>query len=84
MGVAAIQEFMAKDFVANPKRTIEWRTGRVEVAAAGDIGVEYGTYSINNAGLQGTDENHGSYVTVYRKVNGDWKVAVDAPVSALP
>src|SRR5712691_3233888 len=33
MGVATIQEFMAKDFAANPKRMIEWRTSRIEVAA---------------------------------------------------
>lgn len=79
VGAAAVRDFMTKDFEANPQRTIDWRTDRVEVAASGDFAVEYGSYSIKN-GTDRTEENRGSYVTVYRKIDGQWKVAADAPV----
>ncbi len=84
IGVDRIREFMTKDFAANPKRTIEWQTDRVEVATAGDFAVEFGTYVIQNAGPEGTQANRGSYATVYRKTDGGWKVAADAPVSSVP
>ena len=84
IGVDRIQQFMTKDFAANPKRTIEWQTDRVDVAAAGDLAVEYGTYVIQNAGPEGSQANRGSYATVYRKTIGGWKVAADAPVSSVP
>ena len=81
VGPTAIQEFIANDFVANPTQTFDWSADRVEVAASGDLGVEYGTYLNENRGPDGAEEEWGSYVTVYRKVGGNWQVAADASVT---
>ncbi len=84
VGPTAIQEFIANDFVANPTQTFDWSADRVEVAASGDLGVEYGTYLNENRGPDGAEEERGSYVTVYRKVGGNWQVAADASASVTP
>ena len=57
---------------------------RVEVAASGDLAVEYGTWSETGLGPNGTEEDHGRYVTVFLKVNGAWKIAADASLSTKP
>ncbi len=82
-GRAAVREFMANNFSASPVQSLDWSTDRVVIAASGDLAVEYGTYADENLGLDGTEEDRGSYVTVYRKVNGTWRIAADASASAL-
>jgi len=82
VGPAAIQEFIASEFAANPMETVDWSTDRVEVAASGDLAVEYGTYSAQNRGQDGTEEDRGSYMAAYRKMNGSWMVVADASVDA--
>jgi uncharacterized protein (TIGR02246 family) len=84
VGPAAIQKLNAKDNVENPKAVINWSTERVEIAASGDLAIEYGKYTMTNQGQSGNNEDHGKYVTVYRKVNGTWKVAADIGVSTKP
>ena len=84
VGPTAIQEFIANDLTANPMQTFDWRTYRVEVATSGDLAVEYGTYLHENRGPDGAEEDRGSYVTVYRKIGGNWKIAADASPSATP
>ena len=84
VGPAAIQKFNVKDFEENPKAVINWSTERVEIAASGDLGIEYGKFTVTNMGQSGMNEDHGKYVTVYRKVNGSWKIAADIGVSTKP
>lgn len=81
-GRAAVGEFMAINFSASPMQSLDWSTDRVVVAASGDLAVAYGTYSDDNLGPDGTGEDRGSYVTVYRKVDGAWKIAADTSASA--
>jgi uncharacterized protein (TIGR02246 family) len=61
-----------KDF----KLTFEPST--VIVADAGDLAAERGTYKLSFTGPRGKKiEDHGNYVTVWKKVDGQWKVLSD-------
>ena len=74
-GVDEIMERTREEWVANPDAVASWVTSRIEMAASGDLGVERGTWT-------GVDEDGeaetGEYVTVYRKIDGQWKVIIDA------
>lgn len=68
----------------NPKQDVTWSTDRVDVSTSGDLAVEYGKYDVKGLGAKGTESDQGRYVTVYKKVNGDWKVAADIGTSTKP
>jgi len=80
VGPAAIQETFTKSREKYPELVVNWTTDRVEIAASGDLAVEYGSFTTTDQG----QEDHGKYVTVYRKVNGIWKVAADIGTSTKP
>lgn len=80
-GSAAIQAYMAQDFADDPQDAASWTTERVDVAASGDVAVEHGTWT-STGGKAGPD--NGWYLTLYRKVNDDWKVAADMSISTRP
>jgi uncharacterized protein (TIGR02246 family) len=84
LGPAAAQAYLAQDWAENPKGQVTWATDRVEVAASGDMAVEYGTWSITAAGPDGTGTDGGKYVTVFHKMNGQWKVVNDMSMSTQP
>ncbi|MGQ0733091.1 MAG: YybH family protein [Acidobacteriota bacterium] len=73
-GPAAIEALLTKSWSEAPSVVTTWSTDRVHVAASGDMAVEQGTWS-STGGPTGDD--HGKYITLYRKVNGAWKVAAD-------
>jgi uncharacterized protein (TIGR02246 family) len=81
VGPAAIQRRIIQDQKENPKEVVNWTTDRVEIATSGDMAVEYGSYTDTGSGLSGNETDQGKYVTVYRKVNGTWKVAADVGIS---
>jgi uncharacterized protein (TIGR02246 family) len=83
VGPAAIEAYETRDQAANPKMVVEWTTDAVSVAASGDMAVETGTYRIANAGPKGSGEDRGEFVTVYRKVNGQWKISRDVGSSTI-
>jgi uncharacterized protein (TIGR02246 family) len=59
--------------------------GTVSVADAGDMAFERGTYKVSFTGPRGKKiEDRGNYVTVWKKVNGQWKVLADINSSELP
>ena len=80
-GIGAIEASLAEDHAEDPTAVTTWSTDRVEVAAAGDLAVEHGTWSATGLGADGSGTDQGKYVTVYRKVNGTWKVVTDVSVS---
>jgi uncharacterized protein (TIGR02246 family) len=84
VGPAAIQANLAGDFAENPERVINWTTDRVDVAASGDLATEFGSWTESIPGPAGVEEDQGKYITVYRKVNGVWKVAGDMGISTKP
>jgi uncharacterized protein (TIGR02246 family) len=56
----------------------------ITVADAGDIAVERGTYQLTMAGPKGKPiQDHGNYVTAWKKVNGQWKILADINTSEV-
>lgn len=54
------------------------------VADGGDLAAERGTYQISWTGPKGKKmEDHGNYVTVWKKVSGQWKVLSDINASEV-
>ena len=84
VGPTAIQNLCIRFYEQNPKVIPNWGTDRVEIAVSGDLAVEYGSWTGTDFGPTGTEEDHGKYITVYRKVNGIWKVAADIALSTKP
>lgn len=84
IGPAAIQAFLVKEYEENPRQTSTWTTERVMIATAGDMAVEFGSFSNAATGQDGTGSDRGSYVTVLQKVGGTWRIKADASASATP
>ncbi|WP_127141609.1 YybH family protein [Flagellimonas marinaquae] len=59
-----------------------------EVKASGDLATEYGKYSLtftpNETSPIPAMEDKGNYLVLWEKMDGDWKVLWDAPVTELP
>ena len=62
---------------ANPKAfTLDWKPVFGDVSESGDLGYTTGPYSlVDNSGKQPT--RYGFYFSVWKKVSGQWQVAVD-------
>lgn len=82
VGHSAIQNYYNHFYEKNPDYAPNWGTDHVNVAASGDLAVEYGSWREKNP--DGTEKDHGKYITVYRKMNGVWKVAADMSLSTKP
>lgn len=78
LGPAAIQAFLEEDWAENPDAVTDFGSERVVISAAGDMAVDFGYWT--NTGPDGDD--HGKYITVFRRVNGEWKVDTDISMSA--
>lgn len=76
-GPAAYQEYQTKFYADNPKAASTWTTRSVMVAPSGDLAVQTGSYTDTGAGPKGDKDSQGNFVTVWKKVGDDWKVAVD-------
>jgi ketosteroid isomerase-like protein len=63
--------FQLKDF------SLTFEPSRIAVAGAADVAYDIGTYSLSFVGEQGPVQDRGKYVVVWKKVQGDWKVAAD-------
>ncbi len=77
-GRAALEAATQARWDANPDATIEWATGSVHVAAAGDLAYERGVWTFDPGGLANPDAETGEFVCIWKKVDGEWKVVVDA------
>lgn len=82
VGHTAIHNYCSQFFMKNPNYVPDWGTDQVQVAASGDLAVEFGSWREMN--LDGSEKDHGKYITIYRKVNGDWKVGADMSLSTKP
>jgi len=56
---------------------------RIEVTSP-TAATEYGSYTESYDTPGGKMREAGSYVTIWHRVNGKWRVALDAPVSSIP
>lgn len=67
-----------------PNYTVHWTPTRIEVASP-RVATEYGTYTESYTGPDGkTVTDGGNYITIWHKINGQWRVAVDAPNTTSP
>ena len=73
-----------KTWLTNPSVTLTFSTETIDVATAGDVACERGTYRFVTDGPAGKSEDVGKYLTFWKKVNGEWKVAADINNSDLP
>jgi ketosteroid isomerase-like protein len=84
VGTIAIREYMIRYYGQYPNVIPDWVTDSVEVAASGDLAVEYGSWTEKDGVSTVTEVDHGKYITIYHKGNGEWKVAADISVSTKP
>ena len=77
-GRAAILASFESDQAEAPDSTITWTTSRVEVAASGELAYERGSWTLDPDGDGAAPEEHGEYLTIWKKVDGTWSCAVDS------
>src|SRR3954471_4605722 len=71
------------DIVKLPNLSMHWTPQHIEVISP-TAAQEFGTYTDSHDGPNGKESDAGTYVTLWKKVNGKWRVALDAPVSSMP
>ena len=69
--------------VKTPGLKLQWTPTRIERVSP-TVATEYGTYTESYTTPEGTGTDAGNYVTIWRKINGQWRVALDAPVTSTP
>jgi len=73
------------DFMATPGMELTGTANTKLISEAGDMVVELGTYLFKWQDKGGKAQaDTGKYVTVYKKVNGEWKIVVDTFNSDVP
>ena len=77
-GSAAIQADLDAGNAATPNSSIAWSTNDVKVAASGDLAYELGAFTFDPDGAESAPATSGEFVTVWTKVDGTWRAAVDA------
>jgi uncharacterized protein (TIGR02246 family) len=76
-----------KGMTADPVLSLKFQATRVEASKSGDAGYTMGTYTltVTDPVSKQPVNDHGSYVTTYRKgADGSWKAVADVAVSAVP
>jgi len=74
---------MYNDLVNTPGLKLRWVPTKIDIASP-RVATEYGTYNQSYETPRGRTSESGNYVTIWHKVNGHWRVAVDAPISTVP
>jgi len=81
-GTTAIRGMWA-EAVKTPGLVMHWTPTKIEVVSP-TRAIEYGTYTESYDTPQGKGTDAGNYVTVWHKINGKWRVALDAPNTTAP
>jgi uncharacterized protein (TIGR02246 family) len=73
------------DAVKTPGLVMHWTPTKIDVVSP-TVATEYGTYteSYDTPEGKGKGTDAGNYVTIWHKVNGKWRVALDAPNTTTP
>jgi len=85
-GKAGIQKTLT-DMVGDPALSLKFESDRVEVSKSGDVAYTQGHYimTMTDPATKKPMNDHGSYVTVYKKqADGSWKAVQDAAISEVP
>jgi ketosteroid isomerase-like protein len=70
----AIGKAAAMVLVSASAGKLTWKPIATDVSISGDLGYSYGTFELKNGG---TVIEHGSYVRVWKKKAGAWRVVID-------
>ena len=84
VGPAAYQAWLTKFQADNPKVNASWSTDTIRIADSGELAVQTGEFHLTGLGPKGDREDRGRFVTVWKKVNGEWKVAHDIGSTTMP
>lgn len=84
VGPAAFQAWDTKVYADNPKQTSTWTTDSIRIADSGDLAIQTGQYHVTGIGPKGDGEDKGRFVTVWKKVGSEWKVAHDIGSTTMP
>ncbi len=68
--------------VKSPGLSLHWTPTKIDVVSP-RVAHEYGTYADSWDGPNGKESDAGNYFTIWNKVNGKWRVALDIPVSSM-
>jgi len=84
-GKAAIRQGLA-GMIADAAFSLNIQASKVEVAKSGDLAFTQGSYTLTltDPATKKRIQDHGSYVTTYRKQGGRWKAVADVAVSDIP
>ena len=66
-----------------PGLSLSWTPTKIEVVSP-TRAIEYGTYTDSWDTPEGKAKDAGTYVTIWHKINGKWRVALDAPNTSTP
>jgi uncharacterized protein (TIGR02246 family) len=81
-GTAAVRGVWA-EAVNTPGLDVHWTPTRIDVASP-TVATEYGTYTETYDTPEGKGSDAGNYVTIWHKIDGKWRVALDAPNTTTP
>lgn len=76
-----------KEMIGDPVLSLKFQASKVEVSKGGDIGYTQGSYTMTmtDPNSKQVINDHGSYVTTYRKQpDGSWKAVADIAASEVP
>ena len=71
------------EMVRTPGLLLHWVPTRIEVTSP-TTATEYGTYTESYDSPGGKLRDNGNYVVLWRKIDGKWRVALDAPSTITP
>ncbi len=69
--------------VNTPGVSLTWVPTKIDVVSP-SVATDIGAYTLAYDGPQGRVTDHGNYTTVWHKIHGQWRVAIDAPASTTP
>jgi uncharacterized protein (TIGR02246 family) len=79
-GADAIRSGIEEEWSTTPDFSLDWETTSVQVSDAGDMAWERGTWTYDPDGMGEAQPMHGAYLTVYKRIDGAWKVVSDMSV----
>ena len=62
------------EMMSTPGMTFTWKASRADVSPSGDMGYTVGAYEV---GAPGMPPEKGKFVTIWKKIDGQWKVMED-------
>jgi len=71
------------EMVDTPGLILHWTPTKIDVASS-TVATEYGTYAESYDGPGGKISDAGNYVVIWHRINGRWRIVLDAPNTAMP